>query len=58
MEAAMDKRNESDSEELSKKEMKNTKGGAAIAVAREKLQVDAPAESLVEAKRVLPIAKA
>jgi len=54
----MDKRNESDSEELSKKEMKNTKGGAAIAVAREKLQVDATAESLVKAPApVLPVAK-
>lgn len=51
----MDKRNESEREELSKKEMKNTKGGAAIAVAKEpKLKIDAPAESLVEApKRVL-----
>jgi hypothetical protein len=54
----MDKRNESDSEELSKKEMKNTKGGAAIAVAKDpKLQVDLPAESLVDEKRVLPVAK-
>ena len=53
----MDNRNKSDTEELSQKEMKNTKGGAAVAVGKEpKLMVDAPAEALVKTP-VLPVAK-